>query len=227
MRADWCRYGRSAGPIRNRLLLELALEETKAHNEVAEAFSQNAKHGLSHARVPPSFRLHPWSDEARAQERPYTGCQDRGLIRNPVTEQFDSSESAHRRHLDQCIIHGWIAEAIPLLQQINPQHHFQHVRRATALGAGFGVVGLDQVDQHLPWHNGLHLRQKSLASGALFSRGLLVITNAKLLVVCPSPQSIHAITDLIRRRWAGFSSDSLTVILKVSQVGEGMGAEKF
>jgi hypothetical protein len=50
------------------------------------------------------------------------------------------------------------------------------------LGAGFGVVGLDQVDQHLPWHNGLQLRQISLASGALCSRGLLVITKAKLLV---------------------------------------------
>jgi hypothetical protein len=49
------------------------------------------------------------------------------------------------------------------------------------LGAGFGKVGLDQVDQHLPWHHGLHLRQKSLPLGALFSRGLRVITKAKLL----------------------------------------------
>jgi len=44
--------------------------------------------------------------------------QDRGPIRDPVTDQFDASESAHRRHLDQCILYGWIAEVIPLLQQM-------------------------------------------------------------------------------------------------------------
>ena len=33
--ADWCRYGRSAGPIRNRLLLEQALVEAQAHTSPA------------------------------------------------------------------------------------------------------------------------------------------------------------------------------------------------
>ena len=114
--------------------------------------------------------------------------QDRGLIRDPVTDQFDASESAHRRHLDQCILHGWIAEVIPLLQQMNPQHGFQRIRRATTLARRLGVVGLDQVDQRLPWHNDLHLREETLASGALFCRGLLVITEAKLLASHqPSP----------------------------------------
>ena len=49
-------------------------------------------------------------------------------------------------------------------------------------------MGLDQVDQRFPWHNGLHLGQKSLALGALFGRGLLLITKAKLLAAHePSP----------------------------------------
>ena len=60
------------------------------------------------------------------------------------------------------ILHGWIAKVVLLLQQMNPQHGSQRIRRATALVAGFGVVGLDQVDQCLPWHNRLHFLQKLL-----------------------------------------------------------------
>jgi hypothetical protein len=114
--------------------------------------------------------------------------QDRCLIRDPVGDQVDASETAHRRYLDQCILHAWIAEVVPLLHQINSQHGSQRIRRTTALGAGIGIMGLDQADQHLPWHNDLHLRQKSLASGAFFGRGLLVIAKAKLLASHqPSP----------------------------------------
>ena len=42
--------------------------------------------------------------------------QDRGLIRDPIADHVDPSESAHRRHLDQRILHRWIAEVVPLLQ---------------------------------------------------------------------------------------------------------------
>jgi hypothetical protein len=49
-------------------------------------------------------------------------------------------------------------------------------------------VGLDQVDQRLPWHNDLHLREEALASGAFFYSGLLLISEAKLLAAHqPSP----------------------------------------
>jgi len=72
--------------------------------------------------------------------------QDRCLIRDPVADQADASETAHRWYLDQCILHAWIAEVVPLLHQINSQHGSQRIRRTTALGAGFGVVGLDQAD---------------------------------------------------------------------------------
>jgi len=42
--------------------------------------------------------------------------QDRGLIRDPVTDQVNASERTHRRHLNQCILHAWIAEVVPLQQ---------------------------------------------------------------------------------------------------------------
>jgi hypothetical protein len=41
--------------------------------QVAGAFSQNAEHNLSHARVSLSFRFHPWSAEAFCQVRSDTG----------------------------------------------------------------------------------------------------------------------------------------------------------
>jgi len=48
--------------------------------------------------------------------------QDRGLIRDPIADHVDPSETAHCRHLDQRILHRWIAEDVPLLQQVDTQH---------------------------------------------------------------------------------------------------------
>ena len=42
--------------------------------------------------------------------------EKRCLIRDPIADQVDCCESAHRRHFDQCILHRWIAEVVPLLQ---------------------------------------------------------------------------------------------------------------
>ena len=36
--------------------------------------------------------------------------QNRGLIRDSIADHVDPSETAHRRHLDQRILHRWIAE---------------------------------------------------------------------------------------------------------------------
>ena len=65
--------------------------------------------------------------------------QDRCLIRDPVTDQGDAGKAAHRQHLDQRILHRWIAQIALLLHQMNPQRVSQRIRRATALGAGLGV----------------------------------------------------------------------------------------
>ena len=114
--------------------------------------------------------------------------QDRCLIRDPVTDQVDAGKAAHRRHLDQRILLRWIAQVVPLLHQMNPLHGSKRIRRATPLGAGLGVQGLDQIDQLLPGNNSLHLGQKSLAPGAPYGRALLVITKTKLLAAHrPSP----------------------------------------
>ena len=115
--------------------------------------------------------------------------KDRGLIRDPIADQSDAGKAAHRRYLDQRILHRWIAEVIPLLQQMNPQQllrrslrlRLQWVGRPAALAAYLGVVRLNQIEQRFPRHNRLHFREKALPLGALFSRRLLVITETALL----------------------------------------------
>jgi len=51
------------------------------------------------------------------------------------------------------------------------------------------VVTFNQINQRFPGHHLLHLGQKALASGALLSRGLLVIAKSELLAAHePSPR---------------------------------------
>jgi hypothetical protein len=114
--------------------------------------------------------------------------QDRCLIGDPVADQLDAGKAAHGGHLDQGLLHGRVAERIPLLQEMNPQHGGQGIGRTASLLAGLGVVGFDQVDQCLPRHHHFHLREKSLPFGLLLGGGELVIREAELLATHhPSP----------------------------------------
>jgi hypothetical protein len=114
--------------------------------------------------------------------------QDRGLSRDPVADQLDAGKATHGEHLDQGLFHRRIAERIPLLQQMDAQHRGQRVERTASLLAGFGVVGRDQVDQCLPWHHSLDLREKFLPLGLLVGGGELVIREAERLPpINPSP----------------------------------------
>ncbi len=51
-----------------------------------------------------------------------TEQRHRALVGDHVAAQVDPSETSHRRHIDQRILHGWIAEVVALLQQVDPQH---------------------------------------------------------------------------------------------------------
>ena len=79
------------------------------------------------------------------------------------------------------------AEAL-MLEQMDAQHGRERIGRATTLGAGLGIVGLDQINQRFPRHHIFHLAQKSLPPGAFFGSGLLVFTESELLAAHePSP----------------------------------------
>ena len=71
---------------------------------------------------------------------------------------------------------------------MDPQHGGQRIGRPAAFLARFGVVGFNQVDQRLPGHHRLHLREKLLPFGLLLGCGELVIREAELLAAHhPSP----------------------------------------
>jgi hypothetical protein len=67
--------------------------------------------------------------------------QDRGLIRIPVADQFDACKASHDRQLDLGLLHGWIAEGIPLLQQVDPHYRGQLVKKQAAFPTGLWEWG--------------------------------------------------------------------------------------
>jgi hypothetical protein len=77
--------------------------------------------------------------------------------------------------------HRRVAERVPLLQEMDPQHRSQRIGRPASYFARLGIVRLDQVDQRLLGHHQVHLSEKLLPFGLLIGRGKLVIRAAMLL----------------------------------------------
>ena len=64
--------------------------------------------------------------------------ENRCVIWDPMVVHIYRCESAHRRHLDLCILHRWIAEVVALLLQMDAQHGRVRIGRATTLGTVLG-----------------------------------------------------------------------------------------
>ena len=129
--------------------------------------------------------------------------QDRRLIRDPLPDPVDPSKTSHDRYLDQGILHGWIAQRVPLLHQVDPEHGGQRIGRTATFGARLGVVGLNQICQRLPGHHLIHLREKSLTFRLLFGRALLVIPKSQLLGTHQSSPGLRS-EAYSPVKWAGF-----------------------
>lgn len=71
-----------------------------------------------------------------------------------------------------------------LLQQVAAGQD-RCLMRAPALLSGYGVGGLDSLDQCLPENHRLHLHLELLAFSLLLGDGLLVIREAELLAAHP------------------------------------------
>ena len=67
--------------------------------------------------------------------------QDRGLIRDPVTDQLNAGKAAHGGHLDQGLFHRGVAERVPLLQEVDPQHGGKRIGRPAALSCSLWGSG--------------------------------------------------------------------------------------
>ena len=102
-------------------------------------------------------------------------AEDRCLISYLVPDEIDSCKAAYGVHFNQRIIHGWIAEAVALLHQVNPENWSKWIGRTAYVNAGLWVVRLNQIDQCLPKHDLIHFGQELLTISTLFCGALLVI----------------------------------------------------
>jgi hypothetical protein len=118
--------------------------------------------------------------------------QDGRLVCDPLADLVDPSKPTHSWHLNQRLLHAWIAKRIPLLHQVNPQHRCQRIRRAATLLAAPGIVRFDQIGQRMPGHYLVHVDQELLMFGALLGRGLLVVAEPEFLASHQTSPGLHA-----------------------------------
>src|SRR5690606_12702008 len=80
-----------------------------------------------------------------------------------------SREATHGFYLIQRIFHGWVAEVIDELHDMNAQHHIQRVGFAS-YGA-LGVMTTELLFEFIPGNQGIHFFEKSFTTGfALLNR---------------------------------------------------------
>jgi hypothetical protein len=52
-----------------------------------------------------------------------------GAVWDSLDDQIDPRETSHRRHLNQSILHGRVAQRVSVLHQVNPVQGLQCIRR--------------------------------------------------------------------------------------------------
>ena len=93
--------------------------------------------------------------------------EDGGLIRDPVVAQLDPGEPAHRLAVIQRLLGHRIAQRIPVLQEMHPQHRLQRHRGPPALRPQLRIIRRDQRQQTTPGHH--RVRRCARTSGACAS----------------------------------------------------------
>jgi len=91
--------------------------------------------------------------------------QNGRLVRQTACGKRQSSKLAHRLNVLQGLFHRQIAQAKPLLHEVNPQHRLQRIRRTPLFALRVGR--LNQLHQARPGNHLIHLREKLLASRQL------------------------------------------------------------
>ena len=97
--------------------------------------------------------------------------QECGGVGHALGGQINAGKPLHRLTVVEGIFEGFVGQAIPLLEKIDPQHALQSDGRATAFA--LGIERGDDGQQFGPRNEGLHARAELLATGDfLFIRKL-------------------------------------------------------
>ena len=94
--------------------------------------------------------------------------EDRRLVGNTVITQFDAREAAHGVAVIQHFFGHRVAESVPLLQEVDPQHRLQWHRRSPTLRSHLRIMRRDQRQQPRPRHHRVHLGKEFLPPRLLF-----------------------------------------------------------
>ena len=89
-------------------------------------------------------------------------AQDRRLVGNIVSEQFDTGEAAHRLDIVEGVFRLGVRQIEPVLHEIDTQHLLHRLRLRPV--ARLRVMRLDQRQKSGPRNHRVHLRKKSLAA---------------------------------------------------------------
>jgi len=85
--------------------------------------------------------------------------QQRCRVRHLFSREIDSHEFAHSLAVVEHIFQPLVAQAVPLLQEVHPQHPL-HSDRLPADAPTLRIMPLDQRDQRRPRHDAFHLAQE-------------------------------------------------------------------
>ncbi len=102
-----------------------------------------------------------WSEAVCLQQA--AELEQGGGVGHDCTRQVDAHKLAQRLAVGDGVFQALIGQAVPLLQEIHPQHALHSDGRA-AHAAALGIDGFDHGNQSCPRHDALHLAKKLLAT---------------------------------------------------------------
>ena len=105
--------------------------------------------------------------------------QKRGGVGHAFGGQINAGEAPQRLTVIERVFEGFIGQAIPLLEKINPQPPLQTNGRPSALT--LGIEGINDRQQFGPWNNGLHAREELLAARDFLFTGKLGLGKTRLM----------------------------------------------
>lgn len=105
--------------------------------------------------------------------------QEGGGIRHPLGRQINAGKPLQRLTVVEGVFQGFVGQAIPLLEKINPQYALQSDGRTSAFP--LGIKRFDHRQQFRPRNEGFHAREELLAAGRLLLGGKLGLRKTRLM----------------------------------------------
>jgi hypothetical protein len=105
--------------------------------------------------------------------------QERGGVGHALGGQIHAGEPSQRLTVIECVFEGFVGQAIPLLEEIHPQHPLQPDGRASPFA--LRIERFNDRQQPRPRDDFFHVRQEFLAAGDFLFGGKLGLGETRLV----------------------------------------------